>query len=203
MIRTRETIRRRGLTSIAAVILAALALIATAAWPAGASADVAMQIVERCGRGQSLAGFTVAQYRRALEKMPTEAAEYSDCAERISQAELAAARGHHTNSGGSGLSGPGSGSSSGSASDGTTPAIEPTPAEQHDLEAVRHAGAPPPVHLTGSGKPVLPGVVHPDLASATSDLPTPVLVVIALVLAGLLLLAGLEIRDRITRSSQS
>lgn len=171
------------------------------ALPSAANADVGAKIIERCGRGQSLSGFTVAQYQQALHEMETEVIEYSDCAERIQQAELAAAGHKGGSSGGKGAVGAGGGGGSeGGGTGGATGApLEPTPAEQQILEQTRHEPLRA-IHLGGSGGDgngsVLPGVVHPDLASATSNLPTPVLVVIALVLAGLLLLAGWEIKQR-------
>jgi hypothetical protein len=114
----------------------------------------------------------------------------------IQQAELAAAS--HRGTGGQQSSG--TGASPGAGAGGGT--VEPTPAQQHILEATRHEHLAP-VALGGSGGTVQPGVVHPDLVSATSDLPTPVLAVIALVLAGLLLLAGKEIKERLTSEEQS
>jgi hypothetical protein len=42
--------------------------------------------------------------------------------------------------------------------------------------------------------------VHPDIASAAGDLPTPVLALIAAVAGGILLLVGHELNERIRRS---
>lgn len=179
-------------------LVAALVLAFATILPATATADVAAQIVSRCGHGESLAGFTVKQYQLALEKMPTEVREYSDCAELIQQAELAVASHKGETAGGSGGGGAesGIGSGTGPGSIGGA-AVEPTPAQQRTLERTRKAGAPA-VRLDGGGT-VTPGVVHPSLASATSNLPTPVLVVVGIVLAGLLLLAGREVKEHIAR----
>jgi hypothetical protein len=199
----RPWIRRRHRarpSAASAAVALALALALAATLPATASADVGAQILNRCGHlksGESLSGYTVAQYKQALQEMPTEVLEYSNCQELIYKAELAAAA-HKGGSGASQGGGGGPGSATGSGAGG---AVEPTPAQQRILEATRRESLTP-VHL-GGGETVLPGVVHPDLASATSSLPTPVLVVIALVIAGLLLLAGKEIRERIARSDQS
>jgi hypothetical protein len=110
-------------------------------------------------------------------------------------AELAAAahKGHT-------VGGQGSGSSPGVGAPGTGQHVEPTPAQQQILEQTRKSGVGP-VHLGGGGEgSVVPGVVHPNLASAASDLPTPVLAVIAAVIAGIALLAGKEINTRMQRS---
>jgi hypothetical protein len=188
---------RSPATSATLVLTLALALLTTL--PSAASANPGAQILNRCGHGESLGGYTVAQYKQALEEMPTEDLEYSNCQELIYKQELAAAG----QKGGTGAS-PGGGSAPGASSGtDTVGAVEPTPAQQRILEATRREG-PTPVHLgAGGSEAVLPGVVHPDIASATSNLPTPVLVVIALVLAGLLLLAGKEIRGRLARPDQS
>jgi hypothetical protein len=191
----RSAIPRRP-TSIAATAAIALALACCGVFAAGASADVAAQSDKRCGHGESVSGYTVEQYQSALNDMPAEMVEYTDCPEVIEQAELAAA-GHRGGTGG------GQGANTGTSPGVGGTAVEPTPAQQHILEATRHEH-PAPIQLgDSSGGTVQPGVVHPDLASATSDLPTPVLAVIALVLAGLLLLAGKEIKERLSREEQS
>ena len=50
-------------------------------------------IINRCTHGQSLSGFSQQAYRRALQELPTEVEEYSDCANLIRRAQLAAAGG--------------------------------------------------------------------------------------------------------------
>jgi hypothetical protein len=194
--RPRRGATRRRPASIAAA--AALALALSAAVAGSAYADVGKKIVERCEAGESISGYTVKQYQRAFHDMTTENIEYGDCAEVIQEAGLAAA-GHRGAAGGG--QGGGAAGSPGTGTGAAGGALEPTPAQQHILEATRHKHLAP-VQLAGGGA-VQPGVVNPDLASATSDLPTPVLAVIALVLAGLLLLAGREIKQRLTSDEQS
>lgn len=171
------------------------------ALPAAASANVGREIIERCTHSQPLSGYTVKQYQQAIHDLPTEVLEYSACVEEIQRAELHAAAHKGGSGGGTGAAGEGPGGSSTGA--GTSPgagqAVEPTPAQQKILERTRAAGAPP-VDLGGDGGSVLPGVVHANLASATSNLPVPVLAVIAAVLAGIVALAGREIHARMQRS---
>jgi hypothetical protein len=211
MTQTHAASQRRISRARAVAALAMLASCVAALLPAGASADVGQQIVERCGHGQSLSGYTVAQYKRALQEMEAEAIEYSNCAELIQQAELkAAAKGKAGSSststpgapaGSSGGPGGGVGGSAdeggGSVGTGNTPIPFLDAAERQTVEQARH-GKAAPVHV-GAGT-VLPGIVHANLASATSSLPVPLLAAIAIVCAGLLLLAGREIKDRIARS---
>lgn len=187
--------------TLAAAALACLCLLG--AIPAAASADIATELAERCGQGKSLAGFTVKQYQEALKHLPTEVLEYSGCAEEIQKAELAAAD-HKEGAGGAGGQGAGGGSAGGGAA-GAGASVEPTPAQQRILEQTRRNGAPA-VRLGGGGSgegSVSPGVVHPDLASAASDLPAPVLAVIAAVIGGILALASQEINRRMQRSRHS
>jgi hypothetical protein len=175
-----------------------LALAAALALPGGALADVGAKIIERCSHGQPISGYTVQQYRRALQEMPTEIVEYTDCGELITQAELKAA-GHRGGGGqgGGGSAGGGRGgglSGGGAAGNGNVEIPFLNPAEQRTVEQARHAPAPP---IRLGGHEVRPGIVHTNLASAASSLPTPLLVAIALMLAGLLLLAGREAKSRL------
>src|SRR3977135_3938438 len=90
--RPARPVGRIGLTLIALIALLLLA--------PPARADVGATIIERCTHGQSLSGFSQQDYRRALQELPTEVQEYSDCANLIRRAQLAAA-----GAGGSGAGG--------------------------------------------------------------------------------------------------
>ena len=63
----------------------AAALLVLASAPA-ARADVGATIIERCTHGQSLAGFSQQDYARALQELPTEVEQYSNCGNLIRQA---------------------------------------------------------------------------------------------------------------------
>ena len=142
-----------------------------------ARADVGATIIERCTHGQSLSGFSQQDYRRALQELPAEVEEYSDCANLIRRAQLAAAGG-----GGGGAGGEAAG------------AIPLTPLERAALRGARKSGAKP---LRLAGQLVTPGVVRASVASAFSSLPSPLLAILAFLLACALLLAGSSIRDRV------
>lgn len=142
----------------------------------GALASEANTIIERCVHGQSLSGFSQNGYREALKEMPTSGLQYSPCEGQIRRAELAAAGG-----GSGGASGAGGGGLGGATS--STP-IPLTAAEQQQvLSAHKHGSTPV---LVGS-RPVEPGVVHADVASAASALPSSLLAVLAVLLGGTLL----------------
>lgn len=159
----------------------ALAALLLGAGPA--HAGEASRILERCTHGQSLSGFSQNGYREALKQMPTEVSEYTDCPSLIRKAELAAAGG-----GGGGEGAAGSGSS--------TP-IPLTPAEQKEVVRAHHSGSAP-VRLDGTA--IRPGVVHANIASVTSTLPSSLLTVLAILLAGALAAAGSEAYRRVRAS---
>lgn len=144
-----------------------------------ARADVGATIIERCTHGQSLSGFSQQDYRRALQELPAEVEEYSDCANLIRRAQLAAAGG-----------GRGAGSSG---AEGAS-AIPVSPSERVALGRVPRAGGAP---LQLGGQLVRPGVVHASIASVLSSLPTPLLATLAFLLACALALAANSIRDRV------
>jgi hypothetical protein len=139
-----------------------------------AGADVGATIIERCTHGQSLSGYSQQDYRRALQELPAEVEEYSDCANLIRRAQLAGA---------------GGGAGGGEA---LTPIVS-TPAERAALHAASRTAAP--VRL--AGQLVRPGVVKANVASALSTLPTPLLALLAFLLACALTLAGRPIAKRV------
>jgi hypothetical protein len=155
-------------------IVSASALALALCLAAAASADVGERIIERCTHGQSLSGFSQQAYRRALQELPTEVEEYSDCANLIRRAQLAAAGGR---------GGPGGGGGAGVA----TPLSS---SERQALKRVPKTGAEP-LHV--GSQLVRPGVIHADVASAFSSLPDPLLAVLAFLLACALALGGRQI----------
>lgn len=168
--------RRLALPMSLLAAVAASALICLSV-PAAAGADVGDTIISRCTNGKSLSGFSQSAYRRALQELPTEVEEYSDCANLIRRAQLAAA-----------------GKGGSSAESGTAAPIPVTPAERSALNQVSKTGSAP---VRVGNKAVRPGVIHANVASALSALPTPLLATLAFMLACALLLAGRAIRNRV------
>ncbi|MGD0454551.1 MAG: hypothetical protein ABSB69_13225 [Solirubrobacteraceae bacterium] len=167
-------VRSATLTALTTLLATALLAIAQPA-----SANVGETIVLRCTHNESLSGFSQSAYRQALKELSADTEEYSDCSSRIHEAALAAASGTR---GGAGRS-------------GTTPvAVAATPAERRAITHAEHA-RPAPVRL--SGGIIHPGVVHVDVASALSSLPTPLLVTLAFLLVCLLLVLGGALRKRV------
>jgi hypothetical protein len=177
------------IASLRLTLAVAAALTLTLAIAAPAGANEISKIYETCVNGTLPTGYSQQAYSQAIMQMPAELAEYSDCPDLIHKAQLAAAG---AGSGG----GPGSGSG-GSGGVGSTAAVAaPTAAEQHTLEGIPHASAPP-VHV--NGEVIDPGVVHVNIASALSTLPTPLLALLAFLLVCALLLLGQTVRNRVRR----
>jgi hypothetical protein len=172
-----------------ALALAATAIVAlSAAAPAGASE--ASKILEACGEGKVPSGYSQQAYEQALKQMPPYVAEYSPCTDLIHKAQLAAAAGR----GGPGAGAGGSGGAGETGTAGGIPVAPPTPAEQHTLESVSHSGSTP---VEVGSEAIHPGVVHADIASAVSALPTPLLALLAFLLACALLIFGATIRNHV------
>jgi hypothetical protein len=169
-----------------ALALPAALLSMLLSFAAPAQADIGEKIILRCTHGESLRGFTQKDYNKALKELETSTEEYSDCASLIHQAQLAAAGSRGGSSGGGGGSTTGAGATS-----ATTPA---TPAEQRDLSRAPSAGAAP---LQVGDQVIRPGVVHADIASAFSSLPTPLLAIVLFLVACAVALAGGVLRSRV------
>jgi hypothetical protein len=155
---------------------------------------VGTTIIERCTHAESLSGFSQQAYTKALHEMSAETSEYSDCAELIQKARLAAAHGLGSGVGSVGVPGGAGGGPAGAVA-------PPTPLEQHALETDAHRARGTPVRV-GAGI-VEPGVVHVNVASAVSTLPTPLLALLILLLVCALSIPGRAIlnRARARRSS--
>jgi hypothetical protein len=147
-----------------------------------ARADVGEQIIRRCTHAESLSGFSQAAYRQALKDLSAGTEEYSNCAQLIRQAQLAAAGTSHGGGSGGGTPTP------------TASRAAPTPSEQRAIAHASSAGAAP---LQVGAQTIHPGVVHADIASALSSLPTPLLATVAFLAICLLAAAGAGIRNRV------
>jgi hypothetical protein len=155
--------------------LLALALVLAAGIAPPANASVGETIIQRCTHGQSLSGFSQQAYSEALKDLTADAREYTECGSLIRQAQLAAASGR---GGGAAAIAP----------------ITPTASEQR---AIAHATRAGPIPIRVGGSLVNPGVIHANIASAFSSLPTPLLAIMIFLIACLLLVAGGAVRNQI------
>ncbi len=164
---------------LAALCATAVALLAPAT--AAHAEDAAHKILYRCGHGESLAGFPPSAYAKALKDISATTEEYSECGQLIRAAQAAAAQGQRS-SGGAG------------STPLTTQPVAASPAEQKAISGAVQTGGEP---VSLGGATVHPGVVHADVASAFSTLPTPLLVLIAFLLACLLAFGGRAVQKRV------
>jgi hypothetical protein len=165
-------VRSAVLTALLAATLLAIAQ------PAHAS--IGEKILLRCTHQESLSGFSQQAYREALQEINGDAIEYSNCAAQIRQAQLEAAAGKQS------ATGP-------AAQTASSAAIAPTPSQRRAITHAEHAGSEP-VKL--DGRVIHPGVVHVDVASALSSLPTPLLAILTFLIVCALALAGGTLRKR-------
>ncbi len=156
--------------------LVALALLALA--PCAVASD-AQTIIEKCGHGKPVSGYSENAYREALKQMSTTLSEYSECTNLIRKAELAAAGG-------------GAGSATGGPS--SSVALPLTPSEQRAVQSAHRSGSTP---IQVGGEPVRPGVVHANIASAVNTLPHSLFAVLAFMLAGAFVLIVGEVRKHV------
>jgi hypothetical protein len=160
-------------------LLLALTLLLLAAPTAGA--DSSSKILSACGKGQIPTGYSQQDYKSALKKVSTFLSEYTNCEELIHRAQLAAVGSQRRPGGGApGSSGSGAGSP-------TAAVAPPTPTEQRALEHAHRSGSGP---VQVGDQVIHPGVVHTNIASAVSSLPTPLLAVLAFLIVCALLALG-------------
>jgi hypothetical protein len=180
-------------------ILTALALLAPAGpAPAAGPGD----LYDDCQDGRIDRRYSQATYQRALREIPADVDEYTDCRAVIRRAQLAAAGGRSdgAGAGGAGAGGAGTGGTGGpgGGSGGTGPAarIDPlagaTAAERQAVQRAAETGAGP---LRVGGEVVRPG--ERGIRDAAHDVPTPLLVLLALLAAGALASGGVLARSRV------
>jgi hypothetical protein len=159
-------------TPIAKALPIAAALVLLVPWPALASSG---DVIRDCSADGSLEGnYSQGELSGALDNLPSDIDEYTDCRTVIRRAQLAGAKGK------------GNGSPRGVISrvDHSAPV---NPAEQRHIEQATH-GRSQPVDIAGT--PVRPGATGAALAASGlgTDLPSSVLV--ALIGLGLAMVAG-------------
>jgi hypothetical protein len=183
-------------------------IIASLAAPAAAAADSGPTklVIDAC-RDEHIDGtYTQAQYKKALEQIPSDSDEYTACREVLERGRLAAL-GNKRKSGGGNAGGGGTGSSSGSGGGGSSsgtsgaspaPAADPlataTPAQK---KALAKAGQSAQAVDIG-GKLVKPGDLGVGaLAGSGHSLPTTLAALIALLAASALAGGGWWLWSRV------
>jgi hypothetical protein len=186
---------RRTVTRVARHLLAPAALFLALALPAEASATP-FKVIKDCNEDGVLNGnYSNRDLRGALDNLPSDIDEYSDCRDVIKAAITSPSnRGGEGASGGPGGGGSGAGGGPGAQGGAGAPLTPEEQAaqlqDQRDLEALTSPDRPddrPAVEV--GGETVRPGADGMfDVASASNSMPLPLLLV--LIAMGLLALAG-------------
>jgi hypothetical protein len=180
------------------ILLTSLALLAVAAPASGSGLDV----IRDCTDDEVMSKtYTQKEYRAALRELAADGDQYGNCRSVIQRAQAAAAAAKQKSGGGSGGdagAGPapaGGGPSGGAGAIGSAPAADQlrdaSVAERAAVEAARSA-APGAVSLDDGADAANAGTA-PGV-SAGADLPTPLVLMLALLLAGALAVAALRVR---------
>ena len=140
-----------------------------------ANAASTTQILRDCADDGVLQGtYKPSELRKARKNIPTDTDEYTDCRDVLARAAAGAVAGSGASSGGSGGSGGGVGFSS-----ADRPLESPnTPEAQDAIAKATARGAPDPIQL--GGRPVVPGNAGLASDAVRNGLPTPLIVLLAL-----------------------
>ncbi|HVF79580.1 MAG TPA: hypothetical protein VNA28_14890 [Solirubrobacteraceae bacterium] len=173
-----------SLTALAAILL-----------PAGGALGAGKDVIRDCTDDEVMSKtYSQKEYRDALKELAADADQYGNCRDVILRAQQAAlASSKDKDSGGNGAAG---GPGGGGGAIGSAPAAEQlTSATKAEREAVEQARGTPAAPVTlddASVDPARVGTV-PGI-SQVSDLPAPLAVLLALLLAGTLAIGSLRIR---------
>jgi len=197
---------RRSLTALTILCLAVPAT-------AGAEGGVTKLLRDACGDEQINGTYTQAEYKKALDQLPTDSDEYTGCREVLQRGRLAAlgaGRHHAANNGGGGGTtvGGGGGTSGGSSSAGHGSSGSPSAAPASNADPLASATPQQRKALAQAGKSTKPvdvggQLVQPgalglgQLSSSGRDVPTPLIVIIGLLAAAALGVGGWWLWSRV------
>jgi hypothetical protein len=150
-----------------AVFACMLAVLVAA--PAALADSTRVKILQECQDGRLTGNYTSREIRDALNNIPDDIDQYSDCRDVLRAALLNQTGNSGSGGGGGGTGGSGGGGGGGG---GGTPL---TPSTDADRQALQKAGAGGAVPLEISGRRVTPGE-----SALRNDLPTTLIVVLIL-----------------------
>jgi cobalamin biosynthesis Mg chelatase CobN len=195
---------RRLLTALTILCLAAPAA-------AGADAGVNKLLRDACSDEHINGTYTQAEYKKALEQLPTDSDEYTGCREVLQRGRLAAlgaGKRRNNNSGGAGSSTGGGGTSGGSGAAGRGSSGSPSAAPSSNADPLASATPEQRKALAQVGKSTKPvdvggQLVQPgalglgQLSSSGRDVPTPLIAIIGLLAATALGVGGWWLWSRV------
>jgi len=190
-------------------LIALMTLLALAAGAASATAS-GRDVIDDCSDDEVLSKrYTQKEYRDALRQIPGDFDQYGNCRDIIARAQDAAATKGGSKQGGSsqgdsaGGGTPGGGTSGGGTPGGQAaagPSVQPAKdqlaaASAEDQAAAREAARSPVDAGIGAGGPISGQSAGTEAGTGLSDLPLPVLLLLALLLTGALALGATRIRS--------
>ena len=153
-------------------LIALLALLLAA--PTALADATRNKILRECQSGNLTGDYTAREIRDARNNIPDDLDQYTDCRDVLTRALLSRAGGGDSGSGAGGGTGVGGGGGTG----GGEPAAPLTPSTDADRQALEQAAAAGEMPVNVAGRPVTPGE-----SAFRNDLPTPLLVLLALLAA--------------------
>ncbi len=178
------------------LLTTALALLALLSW-APAALGSGRTVIDDCSDDEVLSKtYTQKEYRDALAQLPADADQYGNCRDIIARAQEAAAT-----KGGSKGGATGGGTTGGGSTGGQGPSTAPAADQLAAASAEDRAAAAEATRtLSGASAGAEPVVIAADVgrapgAGADAGLPTPLIVLLALLLAGALALAASRIQS--------
>jgi hypothetical protein len=176
------------------LLILALACCLAGAAPALGAAPA--RLYDDCqDNGRIDGAYSQRDFRRALQQLPSDLDEYTDCRDVIRSAQLSAAAGGSGGDGQGAGGGAGGGTPGGGAPPSRAPLDAASPAERAAFDAARRAG--------GRARELDGELVRPgarglrDLGGEGNALPAPVVVLLALLAAGLLAGGATATRTRL------
>ncbi|MEY2516575.1 MAG: hypothetical protein QOJ89_3933 [bacterium] len=167
---------------------------------AGSAQASGRTVIDDCTDDEVLTKtYTQKEYRDALATLPADADQYGNCRDIIARAQDAAATKGGSKRGSSKDSGATTAAAGGTPGGGG-PSVAPAKqqlaaASPKDRAAVRQAASKPLPDAAASADPVVAERVGTAPGASASDLPVPILVLLALLVAGALALGAVRIRS--------
>jgi hypothetical protein len=188
-----------------ALLVTALLCLLAPASSFASTASEGNRVIRDCSSDGEINGkYSQGAYKYALSHLPSDLAEYTNCADAIRQAQAAAAGGNGGGGGGGG--GTGGGSSGGGIGGGFNVPATPytagstSPSERSAIQSARNAGGAVGI---GGGAPVTPGGPGIAASSVTRALPAPLLALLILLALGAAGGASVAFRTRVLARRQA
>jgi hypothetical protein len=185
-----------------ALLLTAILCLLAPASSFASTASEGNRLIRDCASDGEINGkYSQAAYKYALNHLPSDLAEYTNCADAIRQAQAAAAGGNRGGGGGAGGGSSGGGGIGGGFDVPATPYSGSTsPSERAAIQSARNAGGAVGI---GGGAPVTPGGPGITASSVTRALPAPLLALLILLALGAAGGASVAFRTRVLARRQA